>query len=119
MSEQLTLDLHHERQAKAARRNRTVIGCVAGVHSTLVDEMEGDAPSYEWCEEQYQRIRSDAPKPGKALPVWLEEQLRTLWAKADRCGHVWTSAGEETTCARRAGHEGAHMTANRAAGRSR
>lgn len=55
-----------------------VIGCVWGAHRRLLDRLGVEAPSYEWCEQEWGRLRKTAPA-GNALPLWLENELFWAW----------------------------------------
>lgn len=58
----------------------TVIGCVWGAHRKLADTLGDDAPDYEWCEAEFERIRHRAPAPA-ALPSWLYMELFFNWRR--------------------------------------
>lgn len=67
----------------------TVIGCVWGAHRALVDTLARaariqqrpvPAPDYEWCEQQWARLRKTAPGPA-VLPQWLEMELWAAWRR--------------------------------------
>ena len=66
---------------QASDQAKPVIGCVWGVHQQLIEYLEDDAPSYDWCEAQYEAIRNNAPPPGDKLPPWLLNELTTRWAE--------------------------------------
>lgn len=58
---------------------QTVIGCVWGAHRNLVETHGDDAPSYAWCEQQWnETLRKRAPADN-ALPAWLETELFFAW----------------------------------------
>ena len=60
-----------------ARGDRTVIGCVWHAWRSL-DHLD-PAPSYEWCEEQWNAgLRRTAPGD-RALPAWLTQELGCRW----------------------------------------
>lgn len=59
----------------------TVVGCVWGAHRRLLDELDDDAaPTYEWCEAEWLRIRGEGPAAGsRDLPAWLTARLLDAW----------------------------------------
>lgn len=70
-----------ERRApRANSATGTVVGCVHGVWSAMVEQLEEDAPTYDWCEATWREVRADAPPPGDLLPPWLLDQLTRRWA---------------------------------------
>lgn len=59
----------------------SVIGCVWGAHRELVKVLGDDAPSYEWCEDEFTgRLRAKAPAPA-AVPGWLYQELFFAWRR--------------------------------------
>ena len=60
----------------------SVVGCVYGAHQALVERMDriGEpAPTYEWCEQQWNDgLRNTAPGD-RAIPAWLLQELFFRW----------------------------------------
>jgi hypothetical protein len=69
----------------------SVIGCVWGAWRTLTERDGDQAPTYQWCEQQWRNGLAKTAPGDSAIPAWLTQELWSRWRAqnaADRAQRI-------------------------------